>query len=138
MEQYIEPHFNNNKKQSYLSMTIDMLRTLGEPIPPEVSEMIWTDNHINEQILDAKTKAEKTILYNQKYEQVQLEIKALDFIINELKKLGPEDYIEAELINKIYEYLSQEFYISYHEKFVDIGGLIISHNIETANKRTLI
>ena len=128
----------NNKRPGYLSLVANMLNVLGDNIDFEDEQKIRNDANIIAIIAKTEEKADKVFQYNQKYEHVQEEIAVIDHILSELKSLKEDDYIERDLINEIYNYLRQEVYISYQEKFVSIGQLIASHNIEVANKRTLI
>lgn len=82
-------------------------------------------------------KANRILNYESKYDLVNKQIDVMTQIIDELKNLGEYDYISADIITMIYDYLINEIYISYKDKYVNIGSLIAKHNIEVARKRTL-
>ena len=82
-------------------------------------------------------KADRILNYENKYELVTAQINKMREIIEYLKGLGEYDYISADIITMIYDYLIDEIFISYKDKYVNIGSLIAKHNIEVAKKRTL-
>ena len=134
LQPYLRSEDDVKDKNNYFSMLAQMILIMDPDLILENETKIRTDQRVINAIEKLKRKINKVLKYEQKGLEVEIEISQLDDIIYELKKLSEFDYIDEELIKKIYSYLKDEIYISYNDKFVIIGSLIAKHNIEVSQK----
>ena len=116
-----------------------MLRIMKNNITEEDITKIRTDEHVIEEISDLEAKVERAMRFYDKSSVIEREKASLTDIINELtliKENGETDYIDQDLIMMIYDYLLNETHISYRNRFVATGGLIVGYNNQVARRRT--
>lgn len=141
IEEYINTNDSKRREPNYLGMLMSfLLYYKNEKVKMDdlTEQKIRNDEHVIEALVNLEERVANGVESQITYAPVLKEINDIDTIINCLKGIEQDDYLEPDIIKMIYDYLMTETHISYQEKYINIGKMIAKHNINVNKKRTRI